>query len=88
MRVLLPPHRALVLADLGGARLPLPMQVDTITLDTDAMQISIVWRTACLKSMEPESLELRFKPDPSAPWVSYSPIDETEQSDPVAGASA
>lgn len=88
MRVLLPPHRALVLADLGGARLALPMQVDTITLDTDAMQLSIVWRTACLKTMEPESLELRFKPDPSAPWVSYSPIDETEQSDPVAGASA
>jgi len=86
MRVGLPPHRAVVLADLGGARLPLPMQMDTLELDTDSMQLSMVWRTACLKSMAPTTMELRFKLDPEDPWVRYHPMPEASDQ-PGTGAS-
>ena len=76
MQVTLPKHRALVLADLGGARLPLAMQVDTMVLDTDNMQLRLVWRTTVLQSMQPQSLELRFEVDPKAPWVKYKSMEE------------
>ena len=76
MQVRLPGHRALVLADLGGARVPLPMQVDTIVLDSDKLQLRLVWRTALLQDMQAQSLELRFEVDPQAPWVKYKNMEE------------
>lgn len=76
MQVTLPGHRAVVLADLGGARLPLAMQVDTMVLDTDAMQLRLVWRTAILQSMQPQSLELRFEVNPQAPLIKYKSMEE------------
>ena len=76
MQVTLPGHRAFVLADLGGARLPLAMQVDTLTLDPDTMQLRLVWRTAILQSMQPQSLELRFEVDPKAPLIKYKSMEE------------
>jgi hypothetical protein len=78
MRVALPKHRALVLADLGGAHLRFPMQVDTILLDTEAMTLTLVWRTALLKLAEPDTVEARFIVDPNAPWVAYAPIDAAD----------
>lgn len=72
----LPAHRALVLADLGGARLPLPMQVDTLELDSDKLQLRLVWRTAILQSMRPQSLELRFEVNPQAPLIKYKKMEE------------
>jgi hypothetical protein len=78
MRVALPRHRALALADLGGAHLPFPMQIDTMLLDTEAMTLTLVWRTALLKLAEPDTVEARFIVDPEAPWVKYAPIDDTD----------
>jgi hypothetical protein len=73
----LPRHRALVLADLGGARLPLPMQIDTIEWSSDSKTLRTVWRTAILTSMAPDSLELRFETNPNAPWVKYKALEST-----------
>ena len=78
MRVALPKHRALALADLGGAHLPFPMQIDTLLLDTEAMTLTLIWRTALLKLAEPDTVEARFIVDPAAPWVNYAPIDEAD----------
>lgn len=74
MQVRMPPHRALLLANLGGAHLPLPMQIDTLTLDTSAQLIRLVWRGALLKHTRPDSLEVRFETDPRAPWVKYAAL--------------
>lgn len=79
MRVDIPPHRAVTLADLGGLHLPFAMQVDTMLLDTDDMTLTLVWRCALLKTTAPQTLEARFITDPKAPWVPYHPIDADEQ---------
>ncbi len=76
LRVKLPAHRAFVLADLGGVRLPLPMSIDTLTLDSDTLQLRLVWRVSMLHSMQPETLELRFEVDPKAPLVKYKNIED------------
>lgn len=71
MRTTLPQHRAFVLADLGGARMPLPMQVDTLEINSDTLQVRTVWRAAMLKIFEPKSMELRFEVNPKAPLLKY-----------------
>lgn len=76
MAVDLPPHRALVLADLGGLNLPFAMQIDTMILDTDSLVLTTVWRTAMLQTLEPERIEARFISDPAAPWLPWRPIDD------------
>jgi hypothetical protein len=76
LRVQLPAHRAFVLADLGGVRLPLPMSIDTLTLDSDTLQLRLVWRVSMLHSMRPETLELRFEVDPKAPLVKYKNMED------------
>lgn len=78
MAVDLPPHRAVVLADLGGLNLPFPMLIDTLILDTDTLVLTTVWRTAMRQSVEPERIEARFITDPQAPWVPWRPIDADE----------
>jgi hypothetical protein len=65
-----------VLADLGGVRLPLPMNIDTLTLDSDTLQLRLVWRVSMLHSMQPETLELRFEVDPKAPLVKYKNMED------------
>lgn len=80
MRVAIPPHRALVLADLGGVHLPFPMQVDTLILDTDQMRLITIWRAGILESLEPERLEARFITDPNAPWIPWKPLESDEDS--------
>lgn len=70
----LPAHRAFVLMRLrSGAMVPLPMLTDTVSIDTDAMEVSLVHRVSVPVSVPVRVLEARFEMDPSAPLVSMAP---------------
>lgn len=64
-----PRHRAFVLISMFGIRVPMPMQVDTIIFDNEKMTLKFVWRTAILKSFEPNEIQLRFEINPEAPLI-------------------
>ncbi|MNI90521.1 hypothetical protein D3C73_1480500 [compost metagenome] len=73
MRAPLPGHRAFVLAYFrGGGLLPIKAVIDTLWIDTDALQLHISWR--CLWPVEApvEALEARFETDPHAPLLTFT----------------
>ncbi len=65
----LPAHRAFLRVLLDELGLPLPMQIDTVVIDTEALRVDIVWRAAVLRSMEPAVIEARFEVDPDVPLL-------------------
>lgn len=69
--IILPRHRAFILASMLGIRVPIPMQVDTIVFDNDKMSLKLVWRTALLKSFESSEIQLRFEVNPEAPLIRF-----------------
>lgn len=69
--IILPRHRAFILASMLGIRVPIPMQVDTIVFDNDKMSLKLVWRTALLKSFESSEIQLRFEVNPQAPLIRF-----------------
>lgn len=69
----LPGHRPFVLMRLkSGVMLPLPMITDTVHVDTDLMQVSLVHRLSIPVSVPVRVLELRFEIDPAAPLVTLA----------------
>lgn len=69
--ILLPRHRAFVLADVGFEYEVCPMNLDTLIYDTDALTLKLVWRLFIPVTDNLMSLEARFNIDPNAPLVTY-----------------
>lgn len=67
--IVMPRHRAFILVQMLGFRVPIPMQVDTIVFNNERMTLKLVWRTAILKSLEPNEIQLRFEIDPKSPLI-------------------
>jgi hypothetical protein len=53
---------------MGGACV-----IDTLHIDTDKMQIALVWRAAILEEMRPIKAQLRYQTDPLQPLMSWDP---------------
>lgn len=68
----LPGHRAFVMAKLtDGTPIPYTAAIDTLILDTDAMQLSVVWRCRITGHNTIASLQSRFEIDPQAPLLKW-----------------
>lgn len=82
----LPPYRAFVLARFGnGVMHPIPLRVDTVIVDTQAMTVAQVWRVSLPASLPLRVLEARLEADPAAPLLrvkpraSHPPVPATQQ---------
>lgn len=69
--ILLPRHRAFVLANIAGEQTILPMNLDTLIFNTDNMTLKLVWRLSVLKTKTLVEMEARFITDPDALWIEY-----------------
>ena len=68
----LPGHRAFVLAWFeDGVPIPIEAAIDTLSIDTDSLTITCVWRTLLPKDLPIVRLEARFETDPRAPLLKY-----------------
>lgn len=68
----LPGHRAFLLAWFeDGAALPIEAAIDTLSIDTDSLTLTCVWRTLLPKDLPIARLEARFETDPQAPLLKY-----------------
>src|SRR5690606_32681122 len=68
----LPGHRAFVMARLNNkSPFPLPAQIDTLILDTDTLELQVVWRCRLIQSPIFAHLEARFETDPNAPLLKW-----------------
>ena len=72
IKVMLPGHRASVLFRLkSGLLISSACVVDTLHIDTDKMQVALVWRCAILDEMQPATAELRYQTDTDKPLISF-----------------
>ena len=62
----LPPHRAFAMAWIAGLPVPVPAVVDTLTVDTEAMTVTCVFRALLARALGVRALEARFEIDPRA----------------------
>jgi hypothetical protein len=70
----LPGHRASVLFHLkNGLMIGAQPVIDTLHIDTDKLQIALVWRVAVLREMEIEKAEARFEVNSAKPLFPYVP---------------
>ena len=70
LRVDLPGHRAFVLMRLrSGVMLPLPMAVDTLDVDAEALTVGLTFRTWVPAGTPVRVLEARFETDSAAPLI-------------------
>lgn len=69
--VQLPPHRAFVLLRTEGMRVPMPMQLDTIEIHPETMQVHVAWRLGVLKNVGVEVAEARYEVDPDSPLLKF-----------------
>ncbi len=70
----LPPYRAFVLARFdNGVMHPIPMRVDTVIVDAQAMTVAQVWRISLPVSLPLRVLEARLETDPAAPLLRIKP---------------
>lgn len=72
----LPGHRAFVLLRLyNGALLPLPLLIDTLRIDTDAMTVAVTYRVGILDDAPIRVVEARFETDPKAPLLRLDAVE-------------
>lgn len=69
--ILLPRHRAFVLASIDYEHQVMPMSLDTLIFNTDKMTLKLVWRLFLPTALNPTNLEARFITDPKAPYITY-----------------
>ncbi|WP_255987372.1 DUF2169 family type VI secretion system accessory protein [Chitinolyticbacter albus] len=70
----LPGHRAFIITRfLNGVILPLPMRMDTLIIDGDALTLTITWRFHVPASAPIRVLEADFEIDPAAPLIKWQP---------------
>jgi hypothetical protein len=74
--VQLPPHRAFVLLRTEGMRVPMPMQLDTIEIHPETMQVHVAWRVGVLKDVAVEVAEARYEVDPASPLLKFATAEE------------
>ena len=79
--ILLPRHRAFVLASIDYEHQVKPMSLDTLIFNTDNMTLKFVWRLFLPTNLNPTKLEARFITDPKAPWIVYEMPDGTRVDD-------
>jgi hypothetical protein len=71
--VRLPGHRALTaLRFAGGAIVPLAMNLDTVFIDAEQMQVSLTWRGVFPQKPDVRVCEARFEIDPTAPLLTFA----------------
>lgn len=75
--ILLPRHRAFVLATMNYEYQVQPMNLDTLVFYTDKMTLKMVWRLFIPKHETLFAMEARFIVDPKAPWMTYEMPDGT-----------
>ena len=79
----LPGHRAFVMARLNNkSPLPLPAQIDTLILDTDTLELQVVWRCRLIQLPIFAQLEARFETDPAAPLLKWKMPKANSQTSP------
>ena len=69
--ILLPRHRAFVLASIDYEHQVKPMSLDTLIFNTDNMSLKLVWRLFLPTNLNPTKLEVRFTTDPDEPYITY-----------------
>lgn len=69
--ILLPRHRAFVLASIDYEHQVKPMNLDTLIFNTDNMTLKLVWRLFLPVTPNLTQLEARFITDPEAPYITY-----------------
>lgn len=79
--ILLPRHRAFVLAHIDYEHQVKPMNLDTLIFNTDDMTLKLVWRLFLPVTPNLTKLEARFITDPKAPWIVYEMSDGTRVDD-------
>ena len=90
--VMLPGHAAtVVFRTASGLMLGGPCVIDTLHVDTDAMQLSVTWRASVLHAMQSRVAELRFEVDPNkslfvaAPTAQAQQAQQARQAEPTDG---
>jgi hypothetical protein len=82
LAVRLPAHRAITVLEYeSGQIVPMAMQLDTVFIDAEAMEISLTWRTHFAKWPEVSTCEARFETDPNAPLLRVNEPKVTKQED-------
>ncbi|KVL70294.1 hypothetical protein WL80_24175 [Burkholderia ubonensis] len=80
LKTRLPPHRAIAaLRYISGAIVPVEMQLDTMLVDTDEMQILLTWRANFPLQPEVRVCEARFELEPSAPLLRFDHDEEVTE---------
>lgn len=73
----LPSHRASVLFHLkSGLMLGAKPVIDTLHIDTDKMQVALVWRCAVSTDMNIDRAELRYQIDPEQPLLKLDSLSQ------------
>ena len=57
------------MAWIAGLPVPIPAALDTLSIDTDSMTVSCVWRAIVACKVGVRTLEARFEQDPRAPLL-------------------
>jgi hypothetical protein len=65
----LPPHRAFVVAVIGGLPVPVRSVLDTVMVDAEAMTVTCLWRVLLSRTLGIAVLEARFETNPEAPLL-------------------
>jgi hypothetical protein len=75
----LPGHRAAVLFRLkSGLMIAAEPVIDTLHIDTDKLQIAVVWRAALSREMNAEVAEARFEVNPEKPLFHFERTPEAD----------
>lgn len=70
----LPPHRAFVMAYVGGLPVPVPASLDTVHVDVESMTVACVWRVLVSRALRIATMEARFEVDPAAPLLKLEEV--------------
>ncbi|PHM25801.1 DUF2169 family type VI secretion system accessory protein [Xenorhabdus budapestensis] len=80
LHVTLPGHRPFILLRMHeGGLLPVPMRLDTLILDSDALTLHITCRLNFKTSLPVRVAEARFEIDPDAPLLKLAPPEPEKE---------
>ncbi|CDH06210.1 conserved hypothetical protein [Xenorhabdus bovienii str. oregonense] len=80
LHVTLPGHRPFMLLRMHeGALLPVPMRLDTLILDSEALTLHLTFRLNFKTSLPVRVAEARFEIDPDAPLLKFAPPEPEKE---------
>ncbi|CDG19397.1 DUF2169 family type VI secretion system accessory protein [Xenorhabdus doucetiae] len=80
LHVTLPGHRPFILLRMqNGALLPVPMRLDTLILDSEALTLHLTCRLNVKADLPVRVAEARFEIDPDAPLLKRAPREEEKK---------